>query len=86
MKILMQIIFVILFTATTAFPSVGTSTGFMRQKIMLQRNVRRKYNMKISNNSNILSMAKLVASVKKARTPQDKLRDLFEIINDNEIY
>jgi hypothetical protein len=37
----MKIIFLIFFSGIAAFPSVGTSTGVMRQKIMYNRNMSR---------------------------------------------
>jgi hypothetical protein len=70
MKFLTLTVFITIFSAIAAFPSVGTSTGVMRQKIMLRRTTHRnqKRNIaKISKEQKIISFGGFLNSMNKAK-------------------
>jgi hypothetical protein len=82
----MKIIFFILFTTIAAFPSVGTSTGVMRQKIMykriMPRNMQNKFSRKLRKHSSLKQFVSSMNAVKiqsRRINAQKKLQQLLNI-------
>jgi hypothetical protein len=79
----MKIIHILLFSAIAAFPSIGTSTGVMRQKIMYKRNMpRNMHRNKISKNSRrpkIISTTQFLNSLNNAKIMADNINAANEL-------
>ena len=75
MKFSMKMLFLISFLSVTfAFPSVGTSTGFMRQRIMLRRIVHRRKHFKLAKQAKVVSIGNLAASIQNMKKNQNAVR------------
>ena len=79
---------ILLFNCISAFPSVGTSTGIMRQKIMLRRIYQGRRYPKLAKQSKVVSMSDFLASIKNMEENQQKavrrVNELLELINNYE--
>ena len=62
----LQIISLLLFCTIAAFPSIGTSTGVMRHKIMLKMKSVHQNTRKIPNRKKVMSMKRFLISLRAA--------------------